>query len=285
MKALGLGILIIFLIIAIALVSLALSKVKGAKAYRKPTLLYLLITALCFGIAGISGFYVVNESIFYYYIHLQAMILILGILHAILLYSLIKWTDKTKFLWEFLYTLAIVFLGIVVFLLTYKHLLRVHVLQYQVLTAVTWFFVPFLFARALERFRMIPARIFRKWFYPVGQEINDPLDSELVSLLVISFVFHKKLNDPEITTFRAKAPSNMEFGRLFYYFVNDYNDRHREGPIEFLDQENHPHGWIFYHKPSWFRKKRYIDPEKIIKVNRIRENSVIICQRIKEEKL
>jgi hypothetical protein len=128
---------------------------------------------------------------------------------------------------------------------------------------------------------MIPERIFRKWYYPVGKEINDPLDSELVSLLVVSFVFHKKMIDPEITTFRAKAPSHMVFGRLFYYFLNDYNERHREGPIEFLDQEARPYGWVFY-KTNWLNIKRYIDPDQIITDNHIRENSVIVCQRIKE---
>jgi hypothetical protein len=282
MKALGLGIIIIFLIITIALLSITFSKVKEAKKFRKQTILYLIVTAFCFGIAGLTGLFLIEESIYYFFLLLQVLLLIIGVLHATFLYKLLPWTTKTRFWWEFLFSVAILCLGAIFFLLVYKFVLRVHVLQFKVLTAAAWFFIPFFFVQAYTRYQMIPSRIFRKWHYPVGKEINDPLDSELVSLLVISFVFHKNQNDPEITTFRAKAPSKMEFGRLFYYFVNDYNDRHREGPIEFLDTDSHPHGWVFHHKPSWFQRKRYIDPDQIITDNQIRENSVIICQRIKE---
>jgi len=282
MKALGLGIVIVLMAIVVVLLSLTLSKAKEAKKYRKPTILYLLVTALCFGIAGLTGFFVIGDSLWDFYVLLQVLFLAIGILHALLLYKLLKWTDKTRFVWEFIFSIATACLGSVFFLLVYHFLLDVHVLPFTMLTANIWFFVPFLFLQAMTRYRMIPARVFRKWHYPVGKEINDPLDSELVSLLVISFVFHKNQNDPEITTFRAKAPANMEFGRLFYYFVNDYNDRHREGPIEFLDTERHPHGWVFHLKPGFFRRRRYIDPDHVIKANHIRENSVIICQRVKE---
>jgi hypothetical protein len=282
MKALGLGIIIILLIIVDALLSLTLSRVKEAKKYKKATIIYMIITALCFGIAGLTGLLGIIENLNSFFIITQVLILILGILHGYLLYRLVPWTSKNKFTWEFLFSIAAASLGAVFFLLVYKFILQVHALQYVMLAAITWFFVPFFFIQAFTRYRMIPARIFRKWYYPVGKEINDPLDSELVSLLVVSFVFHKKMNDPEITTFRAKAPSHMVFGRLFYYFVNDYNERHREGPIEFLDLEDHPHGWVFHHKPNWLGRKRYIDPDKIITDNYIKENSVIICHRIKE---
>ena len=282
MKALGLGIIIIFLIIVIALLSLTLSKANEAKKYKKATIIYMIITSLCFGIAGLTGLLGIIDNLYAFFVLTQILILIIGILHTGFLYYLVPWTVKTKFLWEFLFSVAIACLGAIFFLLVYNFILQLHTLQYVMLAAITWFFVPFFIVQALNRYLLIPARIYRKWYYPVGKEINDPIDSELVSLLVVSFVFHKKMNDPEITTFRAKAPAHMVFGRLFYYFLNDYNERHREGPIEFLDSEDHPHGWVFHHKPNWLGRKRYIDPEKIITDNYIRENSIIYCQRIKE---
>jgi len=281
MKALGLGILIVFFVVVVVLLSLILSRVKEAKKYKKATIIYMIITALCFGIAGLTGFFAIIQNLSAYFILLQVIILLFGILHSYLLYRLLPWTSKYRFTWEFLFTLATALLGAFFFLLVYNFILHYHALQYVLLAAITWFFVPFFFMHALNRYLLIPGRIFRKWYYPVGKEINDPQDSELVSLLVVSFEFHKKMNDPEITTFRAKAPAHMVFGRLFYYFLNDYNERHREGPIQFLDSEDQPHGWIFY-KTNWFGRKRYIDPDQIIMDNHIRENSVIICQRIKE---
>lgn len=282
MKAIGLGIIIIFFIIVVALLSLILSRVKEAGKYKNGTIIYLVITALCFGITCLTGFVGLTDHLLSFFIVIQVLILIIGILHAYFLFELLPWTSKDKFVWEFLFSFAIACLGAIFFLLVFTLLLKLQPLQYVMLSSITWFFIPFFFVQAYHRGHSIPDRIFRKWSYPVGKEIADPLDSELVSLFVISFVFHKKMNDPEITTFRAKAPSKMVFGRLFYYFINDYNERHREGPIEFLDQENQPSGWIFHHKPNWISRRRYIDPDQIISDNRIRENSIIYCQRIKE---
>ena len=282
MKALGLGVVLIFLIIVIVLLSLTLSKAKDANKYKKASIIYMVVCAFCFGITALTGLIWMKDNLYAFFIVAQVLILIIGILHSIFFYTLVPWSSRNKFIWEFLFSVATSLLGAVFFLLVYNFILQIHVLQYIMLTSAVWFFVPFFFAQAFSRYLMIPSRIFKKWHYPVGREISDPLDSELVSLLVVSFVFHKKMNDEEITTFRAKAPAHMMFGRLFYYFLNDYNERHREGPIEFLDSRELPHGWVFHHKPNWLGIKRYIDPEQIITDNHIRENSVIICQRIKE---
>ena len=282
MKALGLGIIILFLIIVITLLSLILSKVKEAKKYKKATIIYMIVTALCFGIAGLTGLLGIVENLYAFFVLTQFLILIIGVLHAGFFYTLVPWSVKTKFLWEFLFSVATACLGAIIFLIVYNFILQLHDLQYVMLAAFVWFFVPFFIVQALHRYLLIPAPIFRKWYYPVGKEINDPLDSELVSLLVISFTFYKKMNDTEITTFRAKAPAHMVFGRLFYYFINDYNERHKEGPIEFLDSGSLPSGWVFHHKPNWLGLKRYIDPDQTITDNNIKENSVIICHRIKD---
>jgi len=280
MKALGLAIIIIF-IIAVALLSFFMARVKEAANYKKGTIIYLVITAFCLGITGLTGFLGLMDDLFSFFIVIQALILVIGSFHAVLLYRLLPWASKDKFIWEFLYSFVIACFGAIFFLLGFTFLLHIAAFQYVMPSSFVWFFVPFFFAQAYHRYLAIPSRIYKTWQYPYGKEIPDPLDSELVSLFVISFVFHKKMNDPEMTTFRAKAPAKMVFGRLFYYFINDYNDRHRESPIEFLDQENHPYGWIFYHRPFWI-KRRYIDPDQFISKNRIRENSVIYCQRIKE---
>ena len=282
MKALGLGVMIVLLAIAAALLPLTMSRVKEIEKYKKETILYFLIAALLFGITGLLGLTSLLDDLASYFITLQIMALVIGILHATLLYKLLPWTSKDKFLWEFLFSFAIACFGALLLLLVFKFIVGLDILQYLMLSAIFWYFVPFLFVQALNRYLAIPLKIFRKWYYPVGKEIPDPLDSELVALLVVSFVFNKKMNGIDITTFRAKAPQKMVFGRLFYYFINDYNERHPESTIEFIDQDVQPFGWVFYLKPSWIGRRRYIDPDQIIRDNRIKENSIIVCQRIKE---
>ena len=111
-------------------------------------------------------------------------------------------------------------------------------------------------------------------------EIEEPEDSKLKNLLVISFEFQKKIYDAHLTNFRAKAPVDMEFGQLFYYFINDYNERHTDNKIQYINQGGAPHGWIFYKRPRWYSLfTNYVDAEKTIYNNRIRENDVIICTR------
>jgi hypothetical protein len=280
MKALGLAVIII-LAVAVALLAFFMSRVKEAGKYKKETIIYLVITSLWMGITCLTGFLGLIDNLFLFFIIIQVLILIIGSLNAYFLYRFLPWASKDKFVWEFLYSFVIACFGAIFFLLGFTFLLHIAAFQYVMLSSFVWFFVPFFFVQAYHRYLAIPSRIYKTWQYPVGREIPDPLDSELVSLFVISFVFHKKMNDSEITTFRAKAPAKMVFGRLFYYFINDYSDRHRESPIEFLDQENHPYGWVFYHKPFWIRR-RYIDPDQFISKNHIKENSVIYCKRIKE---
>src|SRR5690625_2491422 len=96
-----------------------------------------------------------------------------------------------------------------------------------------------------------------------------------------SFVIRKKEADSDPVSFRAKAPAKMTLSRLFYYFVEDYNDQHPEHMLEYIDQMGQPYGWIFYFKPAWYRPfdRRYADPAKTIQENKIRENTVIVCKR------
>jgi hypothetical protein len=71
----------------------------------------------------------------------------------------------------------------------------------------------------------------------------------------------------------------MRLGKLFYYFLNDYNDRHPDTPVEITEEEN-AFGWLFYHKPGWFTRIKYLDADQTVKHNRIKENSIIVCKRV-----
>ena len=83
--------------------------------------------------------------------------------------------------------------------------------------------------------------------------------------------------------FKIKAPQQMQFGRLFYFFVDDYNYENKETTIDITDHNGQPVGWIFYYKPNWWSKMRYIDATKTIDYNRLKEQTTVFCQRIIEE--
>jgi hypothetical protein len=192
----------------------------------------------------------------------------------------LEWSKEPESFWlKFLFTVLLGIFGSIGYLIVF-YLLNKSGLQYFMATSILFFVVPLVFYQCFQMALEIPPRILSEWFYPVNAEMEEPEDSKLKNLLVISFEFQKKVQDNHLTNFRAKAPVDMEFGQLFYYFINDYNERHQDNKIQFISPGGSPHGWIFYKRPRWYSlSTNYVDAEKTIFNNRIRENDVIICSR------
>jgi hypothetical protein len=256
---------------------------KNAKLARFSTTLYYLIYSLLIGSSGFLGNHAVfgfsNTILYFIFI---SWFLILGFLHIVFLKKFLPWTFKKSFWPESALSFGIACLG-TAFMLVAFHYAHVSVFERIYLVPVLFFLVPFLFYLTYALYLDIPVKVLRKWRYPVDEHIDDPTDREMDSPLVVGFEFKKRANDEDLTSFRAKAPREMVFGKLFYYFINDYNDRNPDEKIEFLDKMEKPYNWIFYHKPGWFGSVRYIDPEDTNSFNFIKENSVIVCKRVIEK--
>lgn len=257
------------------------NKVRGAfKPYRKQTGLYLLAALFFYAIVALAAHPTMISDTMGGLLFFQSYFLLLGVAHIYLMRQKLKWSgDEKSFLLDMIFTLLVSALGSMLFLLIYQ-LMNGNGLQYVMVASVLFFIVPFLFYYTLQKATAIPPRIVKEWHYPVDAEIEEPDDAKLKNLLVISFEFPKKVNDSRVVNFRAKAPVDMEFGQLFYYFINDYNERNPNGKVQFSNEAGEPNGWIFYRKPTWYTViTKYIDAEKTVFANRIRENEVIVCSR------
>ncbi len=247
---------------------------------KKKTIIYALILLLVFGLVGfLSSSKVLNDTPLNSFIGIQVLFLIMGGVHV---WAMRKFfgdlsEDKTKMFNELFFTIGLLFLGIIAFYRVITHFKPAFTLIFLAATLV--FLVPLLFYKLYEFALLIPVKIYEQWMYPLGENIKDPTPNELKDPLVISFEFKKTDKSKELTNFRVKAPANLEFGRLFYFFLTDYNERHPEGTIDFLDKEEKPNKWIFYKKPSFFRSAMYINPEKTTNNNSLKENDIIICER------
>jgi hypothetical protein len=274
--------IIIFFILAVIVFSLVLrsKKLKGAVFI---SLLYIVVTAALIGSGGFllnSRFLVLSDHVAFYL--LNGWMFLWGVLNVFLIKKLLRWSRESGFSTGFFFSVVIALIGGILLLLVFQ------ISNYSTfigidLTSLLMFILPYIFYGAFSSYLAIPVKILRKWHYPVHEHIEDPLDREMESPLVVGFEFKKKSSDKSMTTFRAKAPKEMVFGKLFYYFINDYNDRNPDEKIEYLNEEKKPIGWIFYFKPRWFRRIRYIDPEETNSFNLIVENSVIICKRVIEK--
>lgn len=280
MKPEVLPVIIGLLAASILVFSFLISMAQGAKDHKKTTLVYILVAGLCIGICGLIQ-YLVKDQALVFFIILQVMMLILGILHVVLIGKLLQWPKAESFTGEFLLTLNTAFIGGVLLLLSFS-LVKMENFNLLMLSALVWFLIPLFFTRAVAFYGLIPARVFKTWAYP-DKPLPDPTDNELASPAVISFEFQKKTDDKVYTSFRAKAPRDIQFGKLFYFFINDYNGRHPEGTIEVVSKPGTPYQWVFHFKPGFLSGKRYLDPDLTVYHNKIKENSIIVCHRIIEE--
>lgn len=258
-----------------------IAKVHGSfKPYFKATMLYLLVALIVMsGIASLSYWsYLKDQQLFH--LMFQSYFLILGTVHVHWLREYIKWAGNNQSLAaEFLFTILLGLLGGIGFMAVFSWFSE-DVLAVNMSMSIIFFAVPWLVNQTYLQAISIPAPILKQWFYPVSQEVDEPDEDKLKNLLVISFVIQKQLQDTHKTNFRAKAPIDMDMGELFYYFINDYNERHPNDKIEYINQQGEPFGWVFYKKPLIsIAQKKYVDAEKTIYNNKIKENNVIICNR------
>ncbi|MBL7753345.1 MAG: hypothetical protein JNM44_02625 [Chitinophagaceae bacterium] len=180
---------------------------------------------------------------------------------------------------EFLFVLEIALFTAVFFSALQYFLLDASFLFYPVLLVLLGLFLPFLLAHTFDLASEIPLAEYPTWTWP-KHKIDVPEDNENERLLVIGFMIAKKNMDLKKTYFRAKTPENISLGELFYHFVNDYNDLQSETPIEYLDEYKEPVEWWFRRKPKWYQFQRILHPDKTMKDNGVKENTVIICERI-----
>lgn len=263
------------------IMGLIVSKIRGSfKPFTKPTVYYILLYAAGFALIGLCSWFRFLESNTQQFLFFQFFFLWLGILHVYTLTTRLKWVNEKTYWAEVFLTLAILFIGGLCFMMTYR-LFRKDGMDITMTTAGVIFFIPLIVYYTYRQAVAIPFKILKQWHYPAHMEIAEVDEKKLRNLLVISFEFYKKGADKHFTNFRAKAPADMEFGELFYYFINDYNERHPGASISYINEKGEASGWIFFKKPKWYTLfTKYIDPERTIFINKVRENDIIICSRV-----
>jgi len=266
-------------IISLVGFSILSGRVKEMKRFKRRSLFYAILAAIVYACSSLFYYLISYVSWEFLFISLVLFYSGLSIGHFFLSRIILPWIRKVHVFWAFLYLLIIACVGTIGYMYAYYFLSRGEFNSSFILPA-SFFFVPLFIYYSFLAFYDVPSKEFKKWYYPFGKAVEDPTDKELESPVVISFEFEKKFDDNELTTFRAKAPKYMKFGRLFYFFIDDYNNRHPEGKIEYIYDKSKPYGWIFYLKPTWYESQTFIDPDETIADNKIEENSVIICKRI-----
>lgn len=241
---------------------------------------YLFSVVLLFALTALMAHKkVLNNDPLNSFIGMEIVVFLMGIGHIYVLRTLFKewFQDKNEFFKEILFTVVILCVALLVFMNIVGRFKEEFTLYYLGVSVA--FVLPTLALKMYELSALIPVPIYKKWTFPIGVELREPSQNELANPLVITFQLRKKYGDTTISRLRTKAPEDMEFGRLFFFFVEDYNQLHPEQKIQVQDKNNKPNGYIFYFKPNWWSPIQHIDTTKTVKWNGIREDCTIIVQQ------
>lgn len=256
---------------------------------KKPFVYGSVAAILTSGAAYLASFVADNKFVVFWF--LGGVFLVFGIIHILMIHNRYFYTYKTdsnKILWaEVLFGLSVIFLTIVVFSsLQYFLDGQKDFLFYPVLLSTLLFFVPLLVFHSFQAAYDIPATKFPTWEYPLHKPIAVPDEEEDrgTRKLVIAFEIANKPTDYKRTNFRAKGPETMKLGDLFYHVINENNHRYSQAKIEYTDKNHEPYEWWFRRKPKWYQAQKIFNPELSLRENGVRENTIIICERVLENK-
>lgn len=273
----------VLLTCSIALAALVKPFAEGFAASGKKPFVYGALSSLLTSLVVFATNWI-NTNLFTVFWIMAAVFLLFGIIHLAIVQRKYFYSsgrnDSRILIGEIIFGLSIIFFTIVAFSTLQYFLKDRSFLFYPMMMSGVAFFIPMLFLRTFNAAYDIPAAVFKTWQYPLNEQIELPDEDPREKILVIAFETAKKATDKKKTVFRAKAPENMKLGELYYFFINDYNDVQSETPIEYADESYEPVTWWFRIKPKWYQLQRILDPDISVRENRIKENSVIICERI-----
>jgi len=253
-----------------------------ASKSRKPILWGGLSSAGISGGAYLATF--ITDHLFTIYWVLAFIYLFFGFIHVIFFHKNYFASNKNNrnrvIIGEILFGLSLIMFTIVIFSSLQYFLRDKDFLFFPMLMTTLCFFIPIVLLYTFEAAYKIPLPVFPTWYYPVNNPIELPDEKLNEKILVIAFEIVKNSAESTKTNFRAKGPEAMQLGDLYYHFLNDYNEVQSETPIEYTDKQNNPQEWWFRIKPKWYQRQRILDPDLTIKENQVKENSIIICERI-----
>jgi len=246
----------------------------------KKVLLFNLLFAVIMTAFGCIGYMDMIEESIWWFMLLQVAFLLLGVLFYYLLERNFFGEFKHLVTSQVLLLLANTAFGFLGFSLLFSFFHGDELALYYGMSALI-FLIPFGFMLTFNLLASIPPEIHKVWYYPVDMDEPDFDKFDLNNIYLLELEFSKSPNDDTQKNYKARAPVDMIFGEWYRSFINNYNYKFEQEPIQFLDSNREPHGWMFFTKPqSFLQAKRFIDPDLTIKSNKLTEKTVIVAKRV-----
>lgn len=275
--------ILIFLALSIILTMIFSQKVPDFKQkYKGKFYTYLFSVAFIYSIIAFLGYNkLFQDNNLYEFIFYQISSLVIGIIHCSLYRTYFKKFETRKNGTEYLFALLTVAYSVIPFILIFTFLNGID-FSFLMLGHYLVFFIPTFLNDTFNRAMAIPPKIYKTWQFPENyMDDNGLTDAEMKNMVVFTFLMDRDKNAKKYSVYRAKGPTRVDFGRLFYNFVLDYNDKHPGSQIQ-IDDQNGLFNWVFFLQPKWYEATRYVDPDLTLYMNGIEENSVVFCLRTEQ---
>ncbi|MBO0950447.1 TssN family type VI secretion system protein [Fibrella forsythiae] len=228
--------------------------------------------------SGLGAALTKTESATTAFYWLEGMVLVLGVAHLVMARSQFTWVHTAPISDEL--TLLLLTAALLAMAQTLVYGLILPAGTFLSAMALGWlsFFLPTLFMLAYEAFVKIPARVYRKWFYPVDREV--PL-IELVDTIRLHVQVSKAPDHPQLTTYTVKAPIDRSLHDLFHYMIySNNNEEDPENPIQYheVDTEGSLLGWVFYRPKLGGFLKQYLDPSLSLSRSKLTSDAIIVAR-------
>lgn len=247
--------------------------------YRSRFYVYVFSLAFIYALIALLGYNKLFQgNNLYEFIFYQICSLVTGIIHCYAYRAYFDRFGSRKAANEYFFALLSTCYAAVPFMLIYTFLNGTD-LAYLMLGHFIVFFVPTFLNDTFNRAMSIPPKVYVTWQFPENYKETIGLsDNEWQDMVVFSYIMEKDKKARKYSVYRAKGPTRIDFGRLFYNFVEDYNQRHPGDQIE-IEDETGLFSWVFFLQPKWYESTKYIDPNLTLYMNGIEENSVVFCMR------
>ncbi len=245
----------------------------------KKAIFYILLGGIILGLPGLLGF--MNYTFMpYMYGALVCLYLLLGYYNQAVMLHFLRELKNKPFIFRFMFNFAVMTLGLGLFSLFFNLL---NELNYGLwaCTCVLPFMFPMLYNKMQQCYMEIPPEIYKVWKY------SDEYDSEtfhidLKRIRVVDLELFRKVYDIDSERITGKVADDSVFGQWFQCMIDDCNRKSPLNPIMYRDGEN-CYEWIFYTKPSFFQRRKYIDPDLTFAENGLKQGCVIIAKRVVNE--
>lgn len=245
----------------------------------KKAIFYILFGGVLLGLPGLLGFFDYNFMP-YMYVILAICYLILGCYSQSIMLYFLKELKGKSFFSRLMFNVAIMILGIGLFSLFFN---LTNELQYGLwaCTCILPFLFPVLYRRTLQCYLDIPAEIYKVWKYSDEYD-SDTFNIDLEKVMVVDLELFRKVDDTDSERITGKVSEDSVFGEWFQRMIDDCNRKSPADPIIYQNDADY-YEWIFYIKPSFFSRRKYIDPELTFADNNLKRRCVIIAKRVMNE--